>query len=66
MEYNEASREFIMNILPGIIRHYGWRDTPAIREAWGMYIDSLCKNGQITMQQYNTWDTPHIVYRTMV
>ena len=30
-------------------------DKPAIREAWGVYIDSLCKDGTITSKQYNNW-----------
>ena len=27
-------------------------------EAWSTYIDSLCKDKQITQKQYNTWSTP--------
>lgn len=27
-------------------------------EAWSTYIDSLCKDRQITQKQYNTWSTP--------
>lgn len=27
-------------------------------EAWSTYIDSLCKDRQITQKQCNTWSTP--------
>lgn len=26
--------------------------------AWSTFVDYLCKNGQITERQYNTWATP--------
>jgi len=26
--------------------------------AWSTYVDELCKNGQITQRQYDTWSTP--------
>lgn len=26
--------------------------------AWSSYVDSLCKDGQITSRQYNNWSTP--------
>jgi len=33
-------------------------DKPAKRENWGIYIDALCKSGQITQRQYDTWTNP--------
>lgn len=33
-------------------------DKVAIREAWNNYTDSLCKDGDITLKQYETWDNP--------
>ena len=33
-------------------------DKIAIRTEWGFYIDSLCKDGQITHKQYNNWTLP--------
>ena len=27
-------------------------------EAWGNFVDALCKTGQITMKQYETWTNP--------
>ena len=27
-------------------------------EAWAKYIDNLCKDGEITQNQYETWQTP--------
>ncbi|MEK5036339.1 hypothetical protein MKY96_33455 [Paenibacillus sp. FSL R7-0302] len=34
------------------------KDIPARRQAWHDYTDMLCKDGQITKEQYNTWDNP--------
>ncbi len=28
------------------------------REAWSYYTDSLCKNGEITLKQYESWSNP--------
>jgi hypothetical protein len=50
----EAEKYFVNHILPNISKS----DVPAKREAWGVYIDSLCKSGKITQTQYETWDTP--------
>jgi hypothetical protein len=33
-------------------------DAPMRREAWGIYTDSLCKDGSITSRQYNNWLYP--------
>jgi hypothetical protein len=48
----EAVRTFKRDILPGIPS----RDKPAIREAWGIFTDALCKDGRITLEQYETWE----------
>jgi len=32
------------------------KDIPAKREAFGIFIDGLCKDGRITKSQYETWD----------
>lgn len=36
-------------------------DRPALYEAWGEYLDALCKDGKITLRQYETWENPTIV-----
>jgi len=28
------------------------------REEWGMFTDSLCKEGYITMKKYESWSNP--------
>ena len=28
------------------------------QEMWSAYTDNLCKSGQITQKQYDTWETP--------
>jgi hypothetical protein len=33
-------------------------DKVAIRTAWNDYTDMLCKNGDITEKQYDTWTSP--------
>ena len=33
-------------------------DTIAKRESWNDYTDMLCKEGDITMNQYNNWSNP--------
>jgi len=33
-------------------------DKVARAEAWGIYIDGLCKAGEITQKQYETWGFP--------
>ena len=36
----------------------GLNDKPAMRYAWGLYTDMLCRHGYITMKQYETWTCP--------
>ena len=33
-------------------------DKVAMRESWSCYTDGLCKDGEITESQYNTWANP--------
>lgn len=42
---------FILPRLPAL-------DKPALREAWNNYTDALCKDGDITQFQYDTWTNP--------
>jgi uncharacterized protein (DUF2236 family) len=58
MTKKEAENYFREIIRPAIIARYGRKDKPAMREAWGDYTDSLCKNGQITQRQYDRWLGP--------
>jgi hypothetical protein len=34
-------------------------DTVALAEEWNNYTDYLCKTGDITSKQYETWDNPY-------
>lgn len=34
-------------------------DKPALREAWNDYTDHLCKNGKISLRQYESWVHPY-------
>jgi len=58
MTKQEAIRDFRGSILPEVINQYGTNDRPAVRTAWHQYTDGLCKDGQITQKQYDTWIGP--------
>lgn len=34
------------------------KDVVMLREAWNNYTDGLCKEGRITLRQYETWTNP--------
>ncbi len=36
-------------------------DKPAVRQAWNDFTDSLCKDGQITRHQYESWLFPRFI-----
>jgi hypothetical protein len=59
----EAWEDFQENILPQIRAREGTRgvDLPMRSEAWNNYTDALCKDGQITMRQYETWTHPRFL-----
>jgi hypothetical protein len=42
-----------------ILPHLPDSDKIMIREEWGTYTDILCRNKQITMKQYETWENPY-------
>lgn len=43
----------------------GEYDYWTVQEMWSAYVDSLCKDGQITQKQYDTWITPYPYGRTI-
>ena len=56
-----VENSFKSEILPAIKERYesnGIKDFPARSEAWNFYTDSLCKNGEISINQYNNWGLP--------
>jgi hypothetical protein len=58
MTKKQAERIFKEEILPQVIKRYesdGRKDIPARRFEWSTFIDSLCKDGQISQHQYDTW-----------
>jgi hypothetical protein len=57
----EAERQYRDHVLPEVKKQYetsGRIDKPARAEAWNNFTDSLCKDRQITMKQYETWGHP--------
>ena len=63
MTKSEAVQEFKDYVMPGIREYFeqdGIPDWIARREGWNIFTDMLCKNNQITSEQYETWDHPAI------
>lgn len=47
--------------LPAVKAEYeqdGIPDYPARSESWSVFTDGLCKDGKITLKQYETWSSP--------
>ena len=53
MTKREAKANFLAVSVPE-----GLNDKPAMRYAWGLFTDMLCRDGYITMKQYETWTCP--------
>lgn len=53
----EVERMFKEEVYPSLNKS----DKPMIREAWHNFTDMLCKNGEISDNQYNTWSTPSFI-----
>lgn len=54
----EAMKQFREEILPAVEWRYGKNDKVAQSQAWNDFTDGLCKDKQITMKQYSSWDNP--------
>jgi len=54
------NRHFISEILPGIVRQYGFDDKPAIAQGYNDYLDSLERDGQLPDSSRN-WTLPDSV-----
>ena len=52
----EALRDF--RILYKTFTNYGKGDVVAKRTEWNDYTDRLCKEGLITLKQYENWGQP--------
>ena len=61
MTKKEALKEFRQEIMPFVRYAYdqnGVINKPARLEAWNVFTDNLCKLGEITIHQYETWVGP--------
>lgn len=62
MTKQEAWERFQEEVLPIIERteqrQSGRKDRPLRAEEWNNFTDSLCKDGQITLKQYESWTHP--------
>ena len=55
----QALETFRADILPEVVARYGlFDDKPAISEAWNDYTDGLCRDGKISIKQYDRWGNP--------
>lgn len=57
----QALDMFRSEVLPSIRSEYEQDrrvDAVARREAWNNFTDMLCKDRQITLKQYESWDNP--------
>jgi len=63
MTKNEAKERFVSEVLGYVVAKYGHDDEVAINEAWNDWTDMLAKEGEISMRQYDTWDTPRFTDR---
>ena len=52
MTMREVKRRFKAEVLPVVISIYGKNDKAAIRAAFNDWTDNLCKEGVITLKQY--------------
>ena len=59
MTKRQALEQFRAEILPYVVDRYGPTDKPAQSEAWNDWTDSLCKNREITLHQYESWVNPY-------
>ena len=61
MTKREVLEEWRSEGLPAVKAAYeqdGRPDYPARSESWSSLTDSLCKDGQITLKQYESWSSP--------
>jgi hypothetical protein len=61
MTKREAEAEYKREVLPIVKATYekdGRKDKPARAEAWSYFTDALCKDGRITLKQYETCGHP--------
>ncbi len=58
MNKKEVVAEFKEFVLPNVIKRFGEKDKIALAEAWNDYTDALCKDGRITLKQYESWTNP--------
>lgn len=57
----QVEEVFRTDILPFFCSMYeqdGKPDYPARREAWGRFTDVLCREGRISLGQYERWTYP--------
>lgn len=57
MNRDQAVKEFREVYTPRVSPS-GRIDVIAHDEAWGVYIDALCKEGRISQAQYEQWEAP--------
>lgn len=59
MTKKQAEADFKAYYLPNLNRS----DYPLLCMTWNDYTDMLCKNGDISSNQYNNWGHPSFIKR---
>jgi hypothetical protein len=64
--WEQAVAMFIEGYMPAILKREQengftrYADLPMRREAWNNYVDSLCKDGQVSDWQQANWNQPDV------
>ena len=53
----QVEKMFKEEIYPGLNKS----DKPALNLAWVVFIDGLCKDGEISQSQWNNWTLPKFI-----
>lgn len=61
MTKKQAERQFKEEVLPIVkAQEKNGKDAAMRNQEWGYFIDSLCRDGLITQDQYHNWDSPKV------
>lgn len=60
MNKDQAKRLFVIECYGDIqnLHEAVKKDRPMVQEDWSFFTDMLCRDGEITMQQYESWTFP--------
>ena len=65
MTDQEVVKVFLWEVAPGVVRQYG-DDQCALDQEFNNWTDAMCKNGEITQEQYNNVCMPDLTDRQFI